>query len=269
MKLIEKETLSWVELDRFADVGGVTHGILTRCGGVSAEPYASLNMSSYRDDDPAAVAENQARGYGVFGRSADRLVHAHLQHGKRVVRVGSAEHGAVIPACDGLISNEIGCGLTMNFADCGSVFLYDPVHHAIGLGHAGWRGAIANLPGALVQAMVAAFGSDPQQLIAGLGPCISASFYEVDEPVISEVRRVFPKWVDRLLSYRTDDDGERIGRPYFNLALANHIGLYEADVKNVALPTFCTAARTDLFFSHRAEKGQTGRFAAVLALDPK
>ncbi len=267
MKLVEQNGFVWTEFDRFAGIEGVAHGVLARQGGVSAAPYASLNMSSYRDDDVTAVQENQRRGYGVFGRTAAQLVHAHLEHGNRVVRVGTAAHGTVIPACDGLITNEPGCGLTMNYADCGSIFLYDPVNKAIGLGHAGWRGAIANLPGALVAAMVREFGSRPADMLAGLGPCISASHYEVDEPVISEVHRVFPKWVDRLLSYRVDDDGQRVGRPYFNLALANHIGLYEADVKQVEMPAFCTASRTDLFFSHRAEKGQTGRFAAVIALD--
>lgn len=267
MKLIEQDGLAWVEFERWAALEGVAHGILTRLGGVSVRPYESLNMSSYRPDDPAAVAENQRRGYGVFGRTAETLVHAHLQHGNNVVRVDQSHHGQVIPDCDGLITNDPGCGLTMNYADCGSIFLYDRVTHAIGLGHAGWRGAVANVAGRMVAAMQREFGSACANIMAGLGPCISASYYEVGEPVISEVERLFPKWVDRLLSYPVDEAGERVGRPYFNLALANHIGLYEADVKDVELPTFCTAARTDLFFSHRAEHGETGRFAAVLTLD--
>ena len=239
----------------------VAHAVFTRLGGVSASPYTSLNLSSFVGDDRENVTENQRRAYGVFGRTRETLVHVNLAHGNEVVQVGSADHGRVIPSCDGLITNEVGCGLTMNYADCGSILIYDPVHHAIGLGHAGWRGAVANLGGALVQAMQSAWNSDPAELIAVLGPCISASHYEVGEELISAVADSFPRWTDRLLSYPVDG-----GSPYFNLALANHIGLYEAGVKKVTLPTFCTASCTNLFFSHRAELGKTGRFGVVMIL---
>lgn len=255
-----------VKFDVFQPFNNIKHGVFTRLGGVSQPPFDSLNLSSYQADDPAAVQENQRRAYGMFGRSTSQLVHANLKHGNHVQRVTQADHGT-LPECDGLITNDVGCGLTMNFADCGSIFLYDPKNHAIALGHAGWKGAIANVGGALVDGMVSQFGSDPADIIAALGPCISVSRYEVDEPVISEVHRAFPKWVDRLLSYHVDDEGEKAGRPHFNLALANHIGLYEAGVKEVAMPPYCTASRTDLFFSHRAERGKTGRFGAIFTLN--
>ena len=260
------ELIQPITFDVFQPFDSIAHGVFTRLGGVSESPFDSLNLSSYQADDPAAVAENQRRAYGMFGRTTSQLVHANLKHGNHVERVTTADHGA-LPECDGLITNDVGCGLTMNFADCGSIFLYDPKNHAIALGHAGWKGAIANVGGALVDGMVSQFGSDPADIIAALGPCISVSRYEVDEPVISEVHRAFPKWADRLLSYHVDDNGERVGRPHFNLALANHIGLYESGVKDVAMPTHCTASRTDLFFSHRAEKGKTGRFGAIFILN--
>ena len=242
----------------------LSHAVFTRLGGCSPAPFASLNLSSFVGDVRENVAENQRRAYGVFGRTTETLVHVHLVHGNHVVQVTSADHGRVVPACDGLITNDVGCGLTMNYADCGSILIYDPIHHAMGLGHAGWRGAVANVGGALVRAMQTAWGSDPAQLIAVLGPCISVSHYEVDEPLISAVTETFPRWKERLLSYSAEG-----GQPYFNLALANHIGLYEAGVKKVALPTFCTASRTDLFFSHRAESGKTGRFGVVMVLNQK
>ena len=244
----------------------VQAAVFGRNGGASIAPFASLNMSTAVGDDPDVVKENWRRAYGVFGRTVNTLTHAHLKHDNNVVRVTKADHGSIMPSCDGLITNDPGTGLAMNFADCGSVFLYDPVQHAIGLGHAGWRGTIANLAGNMVRRMSEEFGSKPSDLIATLGPCISVDNYEVDEPVISEVQRAFPKWVDRLLSYRADIKGNRFGRPHYNLALANHINLYEADVKTVELPTFCTAAATDRFFSHRAEKGKTGRFGTVFIL---
>lgn len=265
MQRREHERVPYFQFDCFPEER-IQHGVLTRLGGASAAPYDTLNLSNSQRDDRDAVAENRRRAYGIFGRTQDTLVHASLVHGNEVARVGSADFGRWIPATDGLITNERGVGLTLNAADCGIIFVYDPVHHAIGLAHAGWKGVMVNMAGTLVQRMSAEFGSDPAHLIAALGPCISVSHYEVDEPVISEVHRHFPKWVDRLLVYRKDADGNTIGRPHFNLALANHIGLYEADCKNVTLPAFCTASRTDLFYSHRAEKGETGRFGTLLVL---
>ena len=266
MQRFEKDGVPYYQFDCFP-TDKVQHGVLTRLGGVSVAPHDALNLSNSQADDEAAVAENRRRAYGVFDRTQETLVHASLVHGNVVRRVSSADNGTWIPATDGLITNERGVGLTLNAADCGTIFLYDPINHAIGLAHAGWKGAMANMGGAMVARMSAEFGSDPSQLIAALGPCISVSHYEVDEPVISEVHRNFPKWADRLLAYREDDDGNKVGRPHFNLALANHIGLYEADCKNVTLPTLCTASRTDLFFSHRAEKGKTGRFGTVFTLE--
>ena len=263
----EQNGLQIFQFESFPKEGAISHGVFARTGGVSAEPLDSLNLSSAVKDDPEAVKENRNRAYGVFGRKVDTLVHAHLIHHNHVTRVTSANYGEAMAGSDGVITNERGCGLAMNFADCGSVFIYDPVNQAIGLGHAGWKGSITNLPGAMVKAMQVEFGSDPTEMIAGLGPCISATHYEVDEPVISQVVETFPKWHDRLLSYPTNEEGEIIGRPHYNLALANHIGLYEAGLKTVEFPNLCTASRTDLFFSHRAEKGKTGRFGSIFILN--
>ena len=248
---------------------GITHGVLGRTGGHSIFPNVSLNLSREVGDDVLAVTANRHTAYGQFGRTFDTLVHAGLVHGNNVVRVTGDNHGKKVLDADGLITNEPGVGLTMNFADCTPVFLYDPTNHAIGLGHSGWRGAIADLPGEMVRQMVAEFGSDPKELIGALGPCISVAQYVVDEPVIEAVSTRFPAWVDRLLVYGTDDDGERVGNPKFNLALANHICLHEAgmELDSVELPGLCTAAKKDIFFSHRAEDGNTGRFGAVFTLD--
>ncbi|MGB1249492.1 MAG: polyphenol oxidase family protein [Candidatus Promineifilaceae bacterium] len=266
MQRREKNGVPYYQFDCFP-ADKVQHAVLTRQGGVSLAPHDALNLSNSQADEASAVAENRRRAYGIFEQTQETLVHASLVHGNAVARVTSADNGNWIPAVDGLITNERGVGLTLNAADCGILFLYDPINHAIGLAHAGWQGAMANMTGTMVRRMSAEFGSDPAQMIAALGPCISVSHYEVDEPVISQVHSNFPKWTDRLLAYQEDDDGNCIGRPHFNLALANHIGLYEADCKNVTLPAFCTASRTDLFFSHRAEKGKTGRFGTMFILN--
>jgi YfiH family protein len=226
--------------------------------------FNSLNMSlSVRDDEDNVLA-NRAIGYGRYQRTNNTLVHAHLTHGAEVARVSSADYGQYIGPIDGLITDEPGCGLTMNYADCAPIFLYDPANRAIGLGHAGWQGAVKDLPGSMVRAMVEEFGSDPAGLIAAVGPCIGPCCYEVGEPVIGLVKERFEE-AESLLLAVPGDKVDR-GRPYFDLPEANRRNLAEAGVRNIELSEYCTACRTDLFFSHRGEGGKTGRFGAIFIL---
>ncbi|MCP4427077.1 MAG: peptidoglycan editing factor PgeF [Chloroflexi bacterium] len=239
----------------------IQHAVFTRQGGVSPAPFESLNLSVSVPDEKERVYANRRRAYGVYGRDTDTVVHAHLVHGTSVAAVTQADNGTWSPRVDGIITNETDCALTMNYADCGPVFLYDPVHHAIGLGHAGWQGAVEDLPGAMALAMQAQFGSDPAQLIAGLGPSIGPCCYEVGEPVITAVHNAFAD-PETLLIQPTSDSQ----RPHFDLPEANRRNLERAGVRHIEQPGLCTACRTDLFFSHRAEKGKTGRFGAIFIL---
>lgn len=243
---------------------GVTQAVFGRHGGVSPAPFASLNLSSAVKDEPANFWENRQRAYGVFGRAYNELVHARLVHKADVAVVTQANHGQIMDDVDAYITNDVGCGLTMNYADCAPIFVYDPVQHAIGLGHAGWMGTVADVPGAMVRAMQKAYGSDPADLRGGVGPCISAAVYEVGENVITAVREAFPEQADHLLIAQPNGP-----RPHFDLPEANRLNFLRAGVHQVEQSGYCTGQRTDLFFSHRAEKGRTGRFGAIFILEAR
>ena len=257
MHFHEKDDFPYLQFDSLT-IPRLQHAIFTRQGGISPAPFDSLNLSVSVADSKDNVYANRRRAYGLFGRDTETAVHAHLVHGNQVSVVTRADDGTW-PLGDAIVTNEPGCALTMNFADCGSVFLYDPINHAIGLGHAGWKGAICNLPGAMVRAMTAAYGSRPADLLAALGPCIGVCCYEVGEPVISEVHAAFAEPETLLRNV----GGER---PHFDLAEANRRNLQNAGVAKIEMPNLCTACRTDLFFSHRAEKGKTGRFGSMFIL---
>ncbi len=256
--------------------GGLNHAVFSRQGGVSAAPFRSLNLSVSVPDNKSDVYANRRRAYGLFGRDTDTVVHAHLVHGTAVAQVTQADNGTWLPHSDALITNEPGCALTMNYADCAPILLYDPVRRAIGLGHAGWRGTVADVPGAMVAAMAAEFGSDPGDLLAAVGPSIGPCCYEVGQDVIDAVGAAFDNPAT-LLPYPVTEvatpatavntlSGER--RPHFDLPEANRRQLAAAGVAadRIELADLCTACRTDLFFSHRAENGRTGRFGALLML---
>ncbi|MFO7536786.1 MAG: peptidoglycan editing factor PgeF [Chloroflexota bacterium] len=242
--------------------GRIQHAIFGRQGGVSPAPFDSLNLSVSVPDKKERVYANRRRAFGLFGRDTDTLVHAHLVHGRTVARVASANNGTWAEHVDAIITNEPGCGLTMNFADCTPILLYDPVRQAIGLGHAGWQGCVVDLPGAMVQAMQTEFGSRPDQLWAGIGPSIGPCCYEVGEPVIGAVHEAFAR-PDQFLLPQPDRD-----RPHFDLPQANRRNLIRAGLPaaQIEMPGLCTACHTDLFFSHRAENGRTGRFGSIFLL---
>jgi polyphenol oxidase len=259
MKSYLNQALPFFQFESWPDDGRQTHAIFTRLGGVSPAPFASLNLSVSVADETVNVYANRARAFALHGRTNDSLVHAHLVHGAEVARVSQAQNGQHVGPVDGLITNEPGCGLTMNYADCAPIFLYDPVKRAIGLGHAGWQGAVKDLPGALARAMTAEFGSDPADLLAGIGPAIGPCCYEVGEPLISAVNQSFAG----ASSLFHDNGGPR---PHFDLVEANRRRLAAVGIRQIETPQICTACRTDLFFSHRAEKGKTGRFGVALIL---
>lgn len=240
--------------------GRIRHAVFSRKGGVSPAPFADLNLSVSVADDERNVFDNRQQAYGLFQRRNETIVHAHLVHGNKVATVTQAQNGENVTHIDGLITNEPGCALTMNYADCTPVFLYDPVQAAIGLGHAGWKGCVADLPGAMVRAMQASFSSEPADIIAGIGPSICFDHYEVDEPLVSEVKTAFDDWSRFLVRPGN-------GRYHFDLPAANACRLSQAGVQQIEMSGFCTAERTDLFFSHRAEKGKTGRFGTLFILE--
>jgi len=251
--------LPFLQFHSFPGDGILHHAVFTRAGGVSPAPFTSLNLSVSVPDEKANVYANRSRAYGVWGRDTGSVVHAHLVHGNAVARVTRADDGSWVSHVDGVITDEPGCALTMNFADCAPILLYDPQKQAIGLGHAGWKGAIVDLPGAMVRAMQQSFGSEPQTLLAAVGPCIGPCCYEVGDEVISGVNGAFAQPQALLV----DHGGPR---PHFDLPLANQLNLQRAGVRSVEMSGLCTGCRTDLFYSHRVEKGRTGRFGAFLML---
>jgi YfiH family protein len=259
LQLFDQGGIPFFRFDTFPE--GLRHGVFTRQGGVSPAPFHSLNLSVSVPDDKANVVTNRARAYGAFGRATDRLVQAHLVHGATVLPVTADHYGHYVGPADAIITGQAGCGLAMNFADCAPILLYDPQRAAIGLGHAGWQGAVKDLPGAMVRAMSEAFGSRPADLIAAVGPCIGPCCYEVGEPVISAVQGAFANEAS-LLPLANGRP-----RPHFDLPGANRRCLERAGVAQVELSGLCTACRIDLFFSHRAENGRTGRFGAIFILD--
>lgn len=251
-----------------AALPGIAHGVSTRHGGASADPFTSLNVGLHVGDDPAIVVANRRRLAAALGLAQGDLVVAAQVHGGVVAVVGAADrgrgardHASAVAGADALITDAPGVGLLVMVADCVPLLLADPVRRAVGVVHAGWRGLAADVVGNAVRAMARAFGSAPADLRAGIGPCIGAADYAVgDEVFTAMVARFGPSaagWFAAL-------DGERRS---LDLAAAARDQLRRAGLAADRIEVAGVSTATDdRFYSHRASGGRTGRFAGLIAL---
>ena len=242
-----------------AAVAGVTHALFTRHGGVSAQPFTSRNVSSSIGDDPAAVRENRDRVLAALARPRAGLVMAGLVHGIGVARVDAATPGQAldgggryIPQVDALVTDDPAVTLMVTAADCAQVFIVDARRRAVGLAHAGWRGAAAGVLTATVRAMREHYGSDPAELRAAIGPCLGPCCARFSDP-----RHELPPWCAPFIHGNYVDLWAMIRQ---QLVVA---GL---DAGRVEAAQVCTVCHRDVFFSHRGDSGRTGRFAAAIGL---
>lgn len=249
----------------FPHMGGwpnLTQAVFGRRGGVSAAPYNSLNLSYAVGDDPASVAENGTRAAAAVGWELDRIVSPRQVHGRHVEVVGRGSASPVeVLEADALVTDEPGVLLLMKFADCVPIVLWDPVHAAVGLVHAGWKGTMLGAPAAALEVMAQRFGSVPSELLAGIGPSIGPCCYQVGPEVVRLAGEAFPG----VELARPSGDGSA----YLDLWKANGETLMRAGVPgdNLAVAGLCTRCRHDLFFSHRAAMGgPSGRFGVVAGL---
>jgi len=243
----------------FASNDVLRHGVFTRLGGVSAPPFATLNTGSTVGDAPAAVLENRRRICRALDVAPEAVATGFQVHGTQVALIGPQDRGCVQPAIDILLTDRPGIPLMQRFADCVPLLLYDPLQPALGLAHAGWRGTVQQVALTAVRAMTQAFGSRPETIIAGVGPSIGPCCYQVGPEVAAQVRNTFRNDSESLLTQHGD-------RHHLDLWQANRRQLEIAGVRQIEVAGLCTACRTDEFFSHRAEKGRTGRFGLLAVL---
>jgi len=241
-------------------------GVFTRQGGVSRGPWRGLNVGHAVGDEPRAVEVNHDRIRQALDIPREAITTAQQVHGAQVAQVRAGDRGATFPATDGLITDVPGVVLMLRFADCVPLLFFDPRRPAVGLAHAGWRGTLAGIASRMVGAMQTAFGSRPEELIAGIGPAIGPCCYQVGRRLADQVQEQFPQWPDLIRRQPALAASPGDGDPYFDLWRANRRQLEAAGVVSIAVAHCCTACHVDEFFSHRAEKGRTGRFAVVIGL---
>ncbi len=236
----------------------VRHAIFGRHGGISPDPWRSLNVGGTVGDDPARVRENVVRCFRALDLAPKDRFDAWQVHGARVLVVDGPRGDQPPPKADALLTNRPGVVLFMRFADCVPILLHDPVRGVVGVVHAGWRGTVAGVARRAVEVMVEEFGSNPADVRAALGPSVGPDHYPVGEEVVEQVEQAFGPAAKTLLT-RVN------GQVHLDLWAANERALRRAGVRSVEVAAVCTACHVEDWYSHRGEQGKTGRFGALIA----
>lgn len=259
MRRIETNGLVYYQFEMWAEKP-IKHGIFTRLGGVSPAPWGTLNLGGTVGDSPAAVAENHRRMYDTLGVNRQRICTVWQVHSAdTVIAYEPAPNRKWLDRADGMVTAQKDTPLAMRFADCVPLLYYDPTHSVIGLSHAGWRGTLSGAQISVVETMQDAFGCRPEDIQVGIGPSIGPDHFQVGEEVVAAFEEAYGS-LNGLLQ-RAED-----GSAYLDLWEANRRKLVEVGVEQIEVAAICTASNIDEFFSHRAEKGRTGRFGAVISL---
>jgi len=242
---------------------GVRVAFTARIGGVSAYPYASLNLALHVGDEPSRVLRNRRRLCDSLGLSYPRLTCAEQVHGVRVTAVGEQEAGCgresdetSLRGCDAMVTSMAGTPLVMFFADCVPIVLVDPSTRVAGVVHAGWKGVLGGVVEASVTSIQHDYACDPKQIFAYIGPSIGPCCYRVDSERADLFRAQFGE-------ENVSRDG-RLDLAGLAKTTLDRLGL---QTQNIAAAALCTADNNDDFFSYRAAGGRTGRHSAVVCIE--
>jgi hypothetical protein len=258
LRKIDHDRLTYYQFDMWP---GLTHGIFTRRGGTSAAPWASLNVGGNVGDSSKAVRHNHERMYAALGVSEAHACSVWQVHSADIILAQGPVRGRRwLALADGMVTDRPDTPLSMRFADCVPLLFHDPVQVVIGMAHAGWRGTVQGIGAKVVRAMQQSYGCKANHIQAAIGPSIGPEKYQVGEEVVTAVQDYF-RTTDGLIRRDPID-----GTAYLDLWAANRLDLERAGVEQIETAGICTATHTDEFFSHRAEKGRTGRFGAIITL---
>jgi YfiH family protein len=246
-----------------------------------------LNLGFTDWDSQGHVSENRKRFFDALGAGEMQVMTLRQIHTDIVHRVDAAAlSGKEAPQADALVTRERGVLLAVQTADCVPILLADPKNRAVAAIHSGWRGTLRRIAEKTVGRMQMEFGTRPADLIAAIGPGIGGCCYEVGSEVAREFDSQFPEardWFDGPFDALAAGENDPNWLPWLTMRPPGHppppprvnldlMAANRAILTNAGVPAgqivssgFCTACRTDLFFSYRREK-TTGRLMAAIGI---
>ena len=240
-----------------------TWGAALRCDPLSAHAQHVFTSKQLALPDPAAWRDALAS----ISATPDRLMRVKQVHGNvvRVLARGAVPAGAadMRPDGDAIVSNEPGLALAVMVADCNPILVVDPVRGAAAAIHAGWRGTCARIGPAAIETMRAAFGSDPADLIAAIGPSVGPRDYEVGGALIDafegagHAKHDIDRWFIKTGA-----------KPHLDLWTANRDQLERSGLRpdTIYLSGLSTVSHPEIFDSYRVAGERAGRMAGIVVV---
>ena len=226
-----------------------------RHGGISKVPYASLNLGLFTEDKPENVQENRTRFFESLGIKTSRVAHSHQVHRDRILKVTRCK---AYEGYDAMITINKNSFMSVTVADCTPILIYDAKNRAVAAVHAGWKGTVADITAKTIQMMQVEFNTNPTDCYAYVGTCIDETSFEVGEKVAELFAYEFKKMVK---------NGRKV-KFFVDLKKANAAQLMKCGVpeNQIEISSFSTILDNYNYFSHRKEKGKTGRMMALIGL---
>ncbi|MDZ7899050.1 MAG: peptidoglycan editing factor PgeF [Arcicella sp.] len=226
-----------------------------RHGGISKAPYTSLNLGLFTEDKPENVQENRSRFFESLGIKSSRVAHSYQIHRDKILKVTRCK---AYEGYDALISSNKNSFMSVTIADCVPVLVYDAKNQAVAAIHAGWKGTVADITAKTIQMMQVEFNTNPADCYAYIGTCIDESSFEVDEKVAETF----------AYEFKTLVKNGRKRKFFVDLKKANAAQLMKCGVpeNQIEISKFSTVLDNQDYFSHRKEKGKTGRMMALIGV---
>ena len=260
-ELREKDKVKYLVIKEFEETNLVNHCFSTRVGGVSTGEASSLNFGFSRKDTKENVLENFKIICKTIDVDYEKLVLTDQVHDNKVYVVTKKDIGkgitkeSDIKCIDALVTNVPYIPIVTFHADCIPVFFLDPVKKSIGLAHSGWKGTYENICKNVVDKMKQEYGTNPKNLLCGIGPSIMECHFEVGE----DIAKLF---------------GERYGnefikqydKPHINLTEIVERQLLNCGVEKIIQSNICTYCNNDIYYSYRGDNHKTGSLISIMAL---
>lgn len=228
----------------FKPIPQLVAGVSTRHGGKSTQAYQTLNLGLHTDDHPDMVQQNLSLFCYDLGISLEALARSYQVHGDVI---WETKEPGYTSGYDSIIAHVPGIFAGVGIADCCPILLADPVLKTTAAIHAGWKGTASQIVAKTASVMISK-GSNPADILAYIGPCISLAHFEVGNEVAEQFEL----------------KEKRGARWHVDLKASNEAQLRNAGISQIEISEYCTIENNDLFFSHRKEKGITGRMLALI-----
>ena len=257
LTLEKKKTIEYLQSDLFRNCNFLEHAFCTRRGGASQDDYKSLNMSFREGDEEFRVLSNWDRLATAFDIPLEQFLVVNQVHGDAIFVI--KQHGSFFSTrdelnYDAIVTNRTNLAICIKTADCVPVFIVDKVKKVIAVVHAGWKGTALEISAKVIKLMQNQYRTQPQDILAAIGPSIGHCCYEVDATA-----------ADAFGCHKNSEyflfPGKKKDKWMLDLPEANRRQLMDAGVpeNSIDVSGYCTTCNQDMFFSHRGSGGITGR----------